>query len=82
MGGFGLFQKLATLLQFAGLYSFSLFWMSIPFFELSPEYLCTRLDQLGHQVTEQCSRQALCGNNDYISYTIKESDLSLRNWTQ
>jgi hypothetical protein len=80
MGGFGLFQKLATLLNFAGLYSFSLFWMSIPFFELSPEYLCTRVDELGNFVTESCSAKLLCATNDYVSYTIKESDQSLINW--
>jgi len=80
MGGFGLFQYLNTILHFVGLYSFSLFWMSIPYFQLSPEYLCTRVDDLGQLVTEPCSGRRLCQTNDYISYTVKESDLSLTNW--
>jgi MFS family permease len=59
-----------------------MFWMAIPYFELSPEYICNRIEESGNLVTVPCTRQQVCENNDYISYSIAQSTLSLNNWMQ
>lgn len=56
MGGFGAFQKATTLNYFLSIVGLCMFWMSFFFFELSPEYLCTRLESNGNSITEPCTR--------------------------
>lgn len=82
VGGFGLFQKMITANYLLSILGFCMYWMSYPYFELSPEYLCTRIDSAGLAVTEACTMKQLCATNNYVSYEIKESAVSLTNWNQ
>jgi hypothetical protein len=82
VGGFGLFQQLITANYFTSILGFCMYWMSYPYFELYPEYLCTRIDSEGIAHTEECTIKQMCGTNEYVSYAIKESSVSLTNWNQ
>jgi hypothetical protein len=82
VGGFGLFQKILTLNYLLSIVGFCMYWMCYAYFELSPEYLCTRLDSSGMPITEACTMKQMCSTNDYVSYAIKDSILSLHNWNQ
>lgn len=82
MGGFGTFQKVITLNYFLSIVGLCMFWMSFFFFELSPDFLCTRIDAIGNKVTEQCSREQMCDTNDFTEYSVKDSYFSIANWNQ
>jgi MFS family permease len=38
------------------------------------------MDSSGHAITENCTMDQVCSTNDFISYSIKESSVSLENW--
>lgn len=82
MGGFGAFQKVTTFNYFLSILGLSMFWMSFFFFELSPEFLCTKVDASGTRFTKQCTREQMCATNDFTEYTVKDSYFSLVNWNQ